>query len=157
MYEVAWESSHLEHCTTMSDLYQSLSHSKWDCKYHLVFVPKGRRKSLYGKIRHELGTIFHALARQKECTIMEGHVMPDHVHMCISIPPKYAVASVIGFMKGKSAIAIARQFSGKERNFTGEHFWARGYAVSTVGFELEAIKKYIREQAGADAAHEGNF
>jgi len=141
----------------MSDLYQSLSHSKWDCKYHLVFVPKGRRKSLYGKIRHELGTIFHALARQKECTIMEGHVMPDHVHMCISIPPKYAVASVIGFMKGKSAIAIARQFSGKERNFTGEHFWARGYAVSTVGFELEAIKKYIREQAGADAAHEGNF
>ncbi len=157
MHKVAWESTYLEHCTTMSDLYQSLSHSKWDCKYHLVFVPKGRRKSLYGRIRHELGMIFHALARQKECTIVEGHVMPDHVHMCISIPPKYAVSAVIGFMKGKSAIAIARQFSGKEKNFTGEHFWARGYAVSTVGFELEAIKKYIREQEGTDASHEGNF
>jgi putative transposase len=141
----------------MSDLYQSLSHSKWDCKYHIVFVPKGRRKALYGKIRGALGSIFHALAKQKECAVIEGHVMPDHVHMCVSIPPKYAVAAVIGFMKGKSAIAVARQFAGKERNFTGEHFWARGYAVSTVGFELEAIKKYIREQEGMDANREGNF
>src|SRR3990167_10596295 len=107
----------------MSDLYQSLSHSKWDCKYHLVFVPKCRRKSLYGRIRSSLGPIFHALARQKESTIVEGHVMPDHVHMMIEIPPKFAVSSVIGFLKGKSAIAIARQFSGKEKNFTGEHFW----------------------------------
>ena len=83
--------------------------------------------------------------------------MPDHVHMCVSIPPKCAVASIIGFLKGKSAIAIARQFSGKERNFTGEHFWARGYAVSTVGFELEAIKKYIREQEGLDPDRAGTF
>lgn len=141
----------------MSDLYNSLSHSKWDCKYHVVFVPKCRRKALYGKIRHELGTIFHALARQKDCTILEGHVMPDHIHMCLSIPPKYAVASVIGFLKGKCAIAIARQFVGRDRNFTGEHFWARGYAVSTVGFELEAIKKYIREQDGQDVNQQGNF
>ena len=151
------KSTHLEHCTTMSDLYQSLSHSKWDCKYHLVFVPKCRRKTLYGRIRPELGKIFHALAQQKDCQIVEGHIMPDHVHMCISIPPKYAVSAIVGFMKGKSAIAIARQFAGKERNFTGEHFWARGYAVSTIGFELEAIKKYIREQDAADSDRQGNF
>lgn len=134
----------------MSELYQSLSHSKWDCKYHVVFVPKYRRKVMFGEIRQFLGPIFHELARQKECRIIEGHLMPDHVHMCIEIPPKYSVASVIGFMKGKSAIAIARQFKGKQQNFVGEHFWARGYAVSTVGFELEAVKRYIREQDIAD-------
>ena len=133
----------------MSDLYQSLSHSKWDCKYHVVFIPKRRRKVLFAKLRPHLGAIFHALARQKECQILEGHLMPDHVHMCIVIPPKHPVASVIGFLKGKSAIAIARM-GGKERNFSGGHFWARGYAVSTVGFELEQVRKYIREQELAD-------
>ena len=92
-----------------------------------------------------------SLARQKECQILEGHLMPDPVHMCIAIPPKHPVASVIGFLKGKSAIAIAR-LCGKERNFSGEHFWARGYAVSTVGFELEQVRKYIREQDAADGA-----
>ena len=129
----------------MSELYQSLSHSKWDCKYHVVFIPKGRRKVLFGKIRPQLGAIFHALARQKECQIIEGHLKLDHVHMCIAIPPKHPVASVIGFLKGKSAIAVAR-LGGRERNFTGEHLWARGYAVSTVGFELEQIRQYIRDQ-----------
>ena len=104
---------------------------------------------MFGELRRQLGAIFHALAKQKECEIVEGHLMPDHVHICIAIPPKHAVASVIGFLKGKSAIAIAR-LSGKERNFTGEHFWARGYAVSTVGFELEQVKKYIRDQEEAD-------
>jgi putative transposase len=111
----------------VSETYQSLSHSKWDCKYHVVFVPKRRRKAIFGHTRRQLGAIFHALARQKECQIIEGHLMPDHVHMCIAIPPKHPVASVIGFLKGKSAIAIAR-LCGKERNFSGEHFWARGYA-----------------------------
>ena len=134
----------------MSENYQSLSHSKWDCKYHVVFVPKFRRKALFGQIRRHLGAIFHELARQKESQIVEGQVMPDHVHMCLAIPPKYAVASVIGFMKGKSAIAIARQFGGKERNYAGEHFWARGYAVSTVGFEMEQIRTYIRDQDTLD-------
>ncbi len=134
----------------MSELYQSLSHSKWDCKYHIVFTPKYRRKVMFGEIRKFLGPIFHELARQKECRIVEGHLMPDHGHMCIEIPPKYSVASVVGFLKGKSAIAIARQFSGKQRNFNGENFWARGYAVSTVGFELEAVRRYIREQEIAD-------
>jgi putative transposase len=134
--------------------YRSLSHSKWDCKYHVVFIPKKRRKALFGQARRHLGEIFHALARQKECQILEGHLMPDHVHVCIAIPPKYAVASVIGFLKGKSAIAIARQLCGKERNFTGEHLWARGYAVSTVGFELEQVRQYIRDQEEADGTRE---
>ena len=136
----------------MSEVYQSLSHSKWNCKYHIVFVPKGRRKVLFGQARRHLGAIFHALAQQKECRILEGHVMADHVHMCMAIPPKHPVAPVIGFLKGKSAIAIARQVCGRERNFTGEHFWARGYAVSTVGFELEQVRQYIREQEAADGS-----
>ena len=141
----------------MENSYQSLAHLRWECKYHVVFVPKRRRRQLYEQIRRQLGAIFHALARQKECQIIEGHVMPDHVHMCLAIPPKYAVAQVIGFLKGKSAIAIARQFGGKERNFTGEHFWARGYAVSTVGFELEQIRAYIRKQDDEDPDGEGSF
>ena len=134
--------------------YRSLSHWKWDCKYHVVFIPKKRRKALFAQARRHLGEIFHALARQKECQILEGHLMPDHVHVCIAIPPKYAVASVIGFLKGKSAIAIAREVCGKERNFTGEHLWARGYAVSTVGFELEQVRQYIRDQEEADGTGE---
>lgn len=129
---------------------KSLSHSRWDCTYHVVFIPKYRRKAIYGNIREALKEIFHELARQKECRIVEGHLMKDHVHMCIQIPPKYSVASVIGFMKGESALAVARRIREKNRNFVGEHFWARGYAVSTVGFELEAVKKYIVEQETAD-------
>jgi putative transposase len=130
-------------------MYKSLAHSKWDCKYHVIFIPKKRKKVLYAEIRKYLGDIFHELARQKECKILEGHLRTDHVHMCIQIPPKYAVASIVGFIKGKSAIMIARHFK-KERNFAGESFWARGYAVSTVGFEVEAVIKYIREQEDAD-------
>ena len=139
----------------MSEVYQSLSHSRWDCKYHVVFVPKRRRKAIFGQIRRQLGAIFHELARQKECRILEGHLLPDHVHICIAIPPKHPVSSVIGFLKGKSAIAIAR-LNGKEKNFSGEQFWARGYAVSTVGFELEQVRKYIREQDVADG-NNGKF
>jgi len=132
--------------------YHSLSHSKWDCKYHLVFIPKKRRKVFFGNIRGEIGQIFRDLAKQKGCNIIEGHLMPDHVHMCIEIPPKHSVSSIVGFIKGKSAIMIARQFLKKDRNFMGEHFWARGYAVSTVGFELEAVKRYIRDQEANDEA-----
>ena len=131
-------------------LYQSLSHSKWDCKYHVVFVPKRRRHALFLNHRVEIGKVFRELATQKSCEIVEGSTMSDHVHMGISIPPKYAVASIIGFLKGKSAIAIARMYCGKERNYLGENFWARGYAVSTVGFELEEVRKYIQEQNEAD-------
>lgn len=139
----------------MPETYHSSAHSKWDCKYHLVFVPKYRRKVLFGQIRKELGPIFHELARQKECKIIEGHIMRDHIHMCIEIPPKFAVSSIVGYLKGKSAIEIARRFSGRRRNFNGENFWARGYAVSTVGFEVETVRAYIRDQETADK--EGRF
>ncbi len=120
--------------------YESLSHSRWDCKFHLAFVPKCRKKKLYGEIRRYLDPVFHELARQKECKILEGHMVQDHIHMLIAIPPKYSVSQVVGYIKGKSAIAVARQFSGKKRNFNGESFWARGYAVSTVGYEELKIK-----------------
>jgi putative transposase len=126
--------------------FNSLSHSRYDCKYHIVFVPKFRKKSLFGKIRQYLKGVFHELARQKDSEIVSGHMALDHVHMCVSIPPKYAVSEVIGYLKGKSAIAVARQYGGKNRNFNGEKLWARGYAVSTVGFELEKVKKYIAQQ-----------
>jgi putative transposase len=133
----------------MSD-YKSLSHSKWDCKYHVVFIPKCRRKTLYGQIRKYLGGVFHELARQKECKILEGHMVQDHVHMMIEIPPKYSVAEVVGYLKGKSAIAVARQFGGRQRNFNGERLWARGYAVSTVGFNEVQIRSYIQNQEQLD-------
>ena len=130
----------------MQRSYESLRHSAWECKYHVVFIPKCRRKTLYGQIRRELGGIFRELARQKECEIMEGHLMPDHVHMLIAVPPKYAVAQVMGFIKGKSAIHIARVYAGRRRNFVGQHFWARGYWVSTVGKNEAAVRRYIQEQ-----------
>jgi len=130
--------------------YESLKHSVWECKYHVVFIPKYRRKALYGQLRRDLGRVFRSLAEQKECTVEEGHLMPDHVHMLLSVPPKYAVASVMGFIKGKSAIHIARVYAGRRRNFVGQHFWARGYWVSTVGKNEEAIRRYIREQEKED-------
>ena len=130
--------------------YESLSHSKWDCKYHVVFVPKYRKKVLYGKIRSYLGPLFHELSSQRGCKILEGHMVQDHVHMLITIPPKYSVAEVVGYIKGKSAISVARQFGGRQRNFNGEKFWARGYAVSKVGFEEAQIRDYIRNQEQID-------
>ncbi|MGA2988862.1 MAG: IS200/IS605 family transposase [Candidatus Korobacteraceae bacterium] len=128
------------------DEYESLSHSKWECKYHVVFIPKGRRKTLYGNLRKHLGEVFRKLAEQKESRIEEGHLHPDHVHMMISIPPKYAVAQVIGFIKGKSAIHLARVYGGRKQNFAGQNFWARGYFVSTVGRDEGLIREYIRMQ-----------
>ena len=128
----------------------SLNHTRWECKYHIVFIPKYRRKVIFGQIRHELGDVFHRLAEQKECTIEEGHLMPDHVHIMISIPPKYAVSQIIGFIKGKSAIHIARTYAGRKRNYVGQHFWARGYFVSTVGRDEKVIREYIRRQEAED-------
>ena len=129
---------------------RTLNHSKWECKYHVVFIPKYRRKSLYVEIRPEIGKVFRELARRKECEIEEGHVMVDHVHMMISIPPKYAVSQVIGYLKGKSAIHIARTYTGRKKNFVGQHFWARGYFVSTVGRDEQVIRDYIRNQEKED-------
>ena len=134
--------------------YQRLSHSVWECKYHVVFIPKYRRKTLFGVIRKDLGIVLKDLARQKGSEIQEGHLMSDHVHMLISIPPKYSVAHVVGYIKGKSAIHIARRFRGKEKNFTGEHFWARGYFVSTVGRDEITIREYIKNQEKEDVKQE---
>ena len=134
--------------------HQSLSHTQWNCKYHVVFIPKRRRKQLFGQIRRHLGRMFHELAKQKGCEVVEGHLMADHVHMCLSIPPKYAVSNVVGFIKGKGAISIAREFRGKTKNFTGENFWARGYFVSTVGLGEDKVRKYIREQEREDERYE---
>ena len=130
--------------------YKSLSHTRWDCKYHIVFIPKKRKKQIYGSIRKYLGEILHELAKRKGVTIEEGHLMPDHIHMCLSIPPKYTVSNVVGYLKGKSAISIARNFKGRQKNFTGEHFWARGYFVSTVGLDEAMVIEYIRNQEKAD-------
>ena len=129
---------------------ESLCHTRWDCKYHIVWVPKYRRKVLYGRLRRELGEVFHDLARQKDSRILEGHLQPDHIHVLISIPPKYSVAQVVGFIKGKSAIYIARAYLGQKKNYGGMHFWARGYYVSTVGVDEEVIRNYIRNQDKED-------
>ena len=131
-------------------VHESLRHTTWECKYHVVFIPKCRRKVLYGQLRQELGVVFRALAVERESEIIEGHLMPDHVHMMISVPPKYSVAQVIGYMKGKSAIHIARVYAGRRKNFVGQNFWARGYWVSTVGKDEAAVRRYIQEQVKED-------
>jgi putative transposase len=132
------------------DDYESLKHTRWECKYPIVFIPKCRRKKLYQQLRQHLGEVFRQLAQQRESRILEGHLVVDHVHMLISIPRKYAVAQVIGYIKGKSAIHIARTVGGRKRNFTGEHFWARGYFVSTVGRDEKLIREYIQRQEQED-------
>ncbi len=129
---------------------QSLAHTTWECKYHVVWIPKYRRKKLFVEIRRELGPVLRELARQKESEILEGKLLIDHVHMLIAIPPKYAVSQVIGYLKGKSAIHIARTFGGRQKNSTGEHFWARGYYVSTVGIDEAVIRRYIEQQDAED-------
>ena len=136
------------------DEYESLSHTKWDCKYHVVFIPKCRRRTIFGELRPHLGEVFCKLAQQKESRIEEGHLLADHVHMLISIPPKYAVSQVVGFIKGKSAIHLARVYGEKKRSFVGQHFWARGYFVSTVGRDQELIREYIKKQEAEDTRME---
>ena len=123
--------------------WQSSSHVRWDCKYHVVFVPKYRKKALYGRVRKQVGGILHDLCRQRG--VLEGHLMRDHVHICVSVPPKYSTAFVIGFLKGKSAVRIHRGVL-RAKRVTGLHFWARGYCVSTVGLDEATIRQYIREQ-----------
>ena len=131
------------------DKFESLSHTAWDCKYHVVFIPKCRRRTLY-QLRQHLGEVFRKLATQKESRVEEGHLMPDHVHMMLAIPPKYAVSQVVGFIKGKSAIHLARVYGERKRNFVGQHFWARGYFVSTVGRDEGVIREYIKNQEKED-------
>jgi putative transposase len=132
------------------DEFESLSHTRWECKYHVVFIPKYRRRVLYGQLRRYLGEVFHRLAQQRESKIEEGHLMPDHVHMLISVPPKYSVAQVVGYIKGKSAIHVARIYGERKRNFVGHRLWARGYFVSTVGRDEAVIRRYIQHQERED-------
>ena len=132
------------------DKYQSLNHTAWDCKYQVVFIPKCRRRTLYLELRRYLGEVFRRLAQQRECEILEGHLMPDHVHMLIQIRPKYSVSNVIGFIKGKSAIHLARVYGERKRNFVGQHFWARGYFVSTVVRDEGVVREYIKNQEKED-------
>ena len=136
--------------------WQSLSHVKWECKYHVVIVPKYRRKSIYGRLRREIGPILRELCRQRGIELLEGHTMPDHVPMCLSIPPKFSVANTIGFLKGKSAVRIHRDLL-KERRMSGLHFWATGYCVSTVGLDETQVRHYIRNQEKRDGGQSELF
>ena len=132
------------------DNVESLFPTKWECKYHVVFIPKCRRKTLYQQLRRHLGEVFRRLAEQKVSQIEGGHLQSDHVHMMIVIPPKYAVSQVIGYIKGKSAIHLARVYGERKRNFVGQHFWARGFWVSTVGRDEAVIREYIQKQEEED-------
>jgi putative transposase len=127
----------------------SLAHTRWECKYHVVFVPKYRRKVLYGQVRRDVGRILRRLCEQRRIELIEGHAMPDHVHLCLSIPPKFAVSEAVGFLKGKSAIWLSAEVAA-ERRRTGRHFWARGYFVSTVGLDEKTVREYIRDQERED-------
>jgi putative transposase len=132
------------------DKYRRLCHSQWKCLYHVVFIPKRRRGVLYKELRIHLGEVFRRLAEQKESRVKEGHLMPDHVHMMLRIPPKLVVSQVVGYIKGKSAIHLARVYAERKRNFVGQHVWARGYFVSTVGRDEAVIRDYIRNQEKED-------
>lgn len=132
------------------NLPESLKHTKWECKYRIIWIPKYRKKSLYKELRHYLGSLLKELVSQKECKIEEGHLMSDHFHILISISPKYSVSQVVGFIKGKSGISIARNYMGRRKNFTGQSFWARGYYISTVGRDEATVRNYIRHQEAED-------
>ena len=134
--------------------WQSQSHVRWYCKYHVVFVPKYRKRSLYGTLRRNIGKVLRELCRQHGVELVEGHAMADHVHLCLSIPPKFSVANTVGFLKGKSAIRIHREYLKRKRQFTGFHFWARGYCVSTIGLEEHVIREYIRNQEAEENRQE---
>lgn len=137
--------------------WQSLSHVKWECKYHVVIVPKYRKRVLYGRVKREVGKIIRQLCRQKEVELLEGHAVPDHIHLVLSVPPKLSIAMVLGYLKGKSAIHIHRQLEGVNRGFTGKHFWSRGYCVSTIGLDEETIRAYVRDQEHLEKQEELDF
>tara|TARA_B100000949_G_C14044156_1_gene350792 strand:+ start:147 stop:584 length:438 start_codon:yes stop_codon:yes gene_type:complete len=130
----------------MSKDWQSQAHVRWDCKYHVLIVPKYRRRTFFGKFRKQVGSILRELCRQKEVELLEGRAMPDHIHMLLSIPPKYSVAMTVGYLKGKSAIRIHRELANKKGSLFGRSFWSRGYCVSTVGLDEAMIRRYIQEQ-----------
>ena len=129
---------------------QNLSHSKWLCKYHIVFIPKYRRKIIYYQLRENIQKIIKDLCKWKGIEIIEGHMMPDHIHLLLSIPPKYSVSQIMGYIKGKSSMMIFERHANLKYKFGNRHFWAEGYYVSTVGLNTATIQKYIREQERED-------
>ena len=137
--------------------FESLAHVRWECKYHVVIIPKYRRKVLYGKLRAKIGSILRDLCKQKGVELLAGHAMPDHIHLVLSVPPKYSIAMVLGYLKGKSAIHIHRTIHGIKQGFTGRHFWSRGYCVSTIGLDEEMIRAYVRDQEHLDKQEELDF
>lgn len=134
---------------------QNLSHTVWECKYHIVWVPKKRRKIVYGKLRKELGTILRRLCEYKGVEVVEGTLCADHIHMCLAIPPKYSVSTIVGYVKGKSAMIVFEKYSRLKKNFRGHRFWARGYYVSTVGLDEGKIRAYIRNQETNESIEDG--
>jgi len=134
--------------------WQSLAHVKYECKYHVVIVPKYRKKALFGRVRGEIGKIIRQLCQQKEVELIEGHAMPDHLHLVLSVPPKYSIAMIVGYLKGKSAIHIHRKMHVVKQGFTGKHFWSRGYCVSTVGLDEATIREYVKNQDELDRKQE---
>jgi len=135
--------------------WRSLSRARWECKFHVVIIPKYRKRRLYGQLKKRVGKMLREVCRQRGIELIEGHLIPDHIHMCLGIAPKQSVAFAIGFIKGKSAVRIHRQLIGK-KSVTALHFWSRGYCVSTVGLNEEVIKNYIREQEAFEK-REGEF
>ena len=134
----------------MSNDDKSLAHTRWNCKYHLVFTPKYRRKVIYGKLRRDIGKILRKLCEMKEVEIIEAHAMPDHIHMLVRIPPKLSVSGFMGFLKGRSAVIIHERHANLKYNYGNRSFWSKGYYVSTVGLNQKTIAKYIREQEAED-------
>ena len=134
--------------------WQSQAHVKWECKYHVVIVPKYRRKQMFGRLRRQIGALLRELCRQKDLELLEGKAMPDHIHMLLSVPPKYSIAMTIGYLKGKSAIRINRELMGTKGMLFGRSFWSRGYCVSTVGLDEARIREYIRNQEKLDEQHD---
>ena len=134
--------------------WESLSHVRWECKYHVVIIPKYRRKILYGKLRGKIGSVLRDLCKQKGVDLLEGHARPDHVHLFLSVPPRYSIAFVVGFLKGKSAIRIHRDLLNESGRRYPMHFWARGYCVSTVGLDEEQVRRYIQDQDKLDRAQD---
>ena len=124
----------------------SLSHTRWNCKYHIVFIPKYRRKEIYGKIKADIGKILRKLCEYKEVEIIEAHAMKDNIHMLITIPPKLAVSSFMGYLKGKSSLMIFERHANLKYKYGNRNFWAKGYFVSTVGLKDEVVREYIRNQ-----------
>ena len=137
-----------------NDDINSLSHSKWRCHYHVVFAPKYRRQAIYGKIKEDIGKIIRQLCDQKGIEIIEAELCPDHIHMLISIPPKYSVAQIMGYIKGKSSLMIFDRHANMKYKYGNRHFWCRGYYVDTVGRNKKAIQEYIRNQLQEDIAND---